>query len=166
EFIRARDHINSYANETREKIINDNAGDVLVDMISLREYMLRNKKMRAFLESLAAIEGSEISDIDPESYISQLKWLKIDTIGQLQEMLEKNKALALKLAEKVLKGSELDILSSNVGLRFLCRAQLLTGGYTEPQAAEFIALSVSKPERAERQAKRLFKMYDELKSEL
>ena len=166
EFIRARDHINSYANETREKIINDNAGDVLIDMISLREYMLRNKKMRAFIESLAAIEGSEISDIDPESYIAQLKWLKIETIGQLQEMLEKNKALALKLAEKVLKGSELDILSSNVGLRFLCRAQLLTGGYTEAQSAEFIALSVSKPERAERQAKRLFNMYDEIKSEL
>lgn len=166
EFMRARDHINSYANETREKIINDNAGDVLIDMISLREYMLRNKKMRAFLENLASIEGSEISDIDPESYIAQLKWLKIETIGQLQEMLENNKAIAFKLAEKVLKGSELDILSSNVGLRFLCRAQLLTGGYTEAQAAEFIALSVNKSERATRQAKHLFKMYDDIKSEL
>lgn len=165
EFIRARDHINQYADETREKIINDSADDVLVDMISLKEYMLRNKKMRAFLKDLAAIENSEISDIDPESYIGQLKWLKIDTIGQLQNMLNKNKDIALKLAEKVLKGSELDILSSNAALRFLCRAQLVTGGYTEDQAAEFIALSVSKKERAQRQANRLFKMYANIKGE-
>lgn len=57
------------------------------------------------------------------------------------------------------------ILSSNVALRFVCRAQLLTGGYTQQQAAEFIALSVSKKERAERQAKHLFQMYADIKGE-
>ena len=165
EFIRTRDHINGYAEETREKIINDNADDVLIDMISLKEYMNRNKKMRAFLEDLASIENSEISDIDPESYIPQLKWLKIETIGQLQDMLDRNKKVAFALAKKTLNGSELDILASNVALRFLCRAELLTGGYTEKQAAEFIGLTVNKKERAERQAKRLFKMYDEIKDE-
>ncbi len=163
EFMRTRNHINSYANETREKIINDNADDVLIDMISLREYMARNHSMRAFLQELAGIEGSEITDIDPENYIIQLKWLKIETIGELQAMLERNKDTAYRFAEKVLKGSELDILSSNVALRFLCRAELVMGGYTEQQAAEFISLSASDKERAERQAKRLFNVYNEIK---
>ena len=80
-------------------------------------------------------------------------------------MLEQNKDTAYKLAEKVLKGSELDILSSNVALRFLCRAELVMGGYTEQQAAEFISLSVCKKERAERQAKHLFKMYTDIKQD-
>lgn len=163
EFVRTRDHINRYAEDTREKIINDNADDVLIDMISLREYMKRNKKMRVFLQHLADIEQSEISEIDPESYIPQLKWLKIETIGQLQTLLDENSALALALAEKSLKGSELDILSSNAALRFLCRAALLTGGYTEEQAAEFIALTVNKEARAKRQAAHLFKMYADIK---
>ena len=165
EFIRARDNMKAYTEQTREKIINDDADDVLIDMISLNEYMLRNKKMRAFLQRLAEIENSEISDTDPENYIGQLAWLKIETVGKLQEMLDRNEALAFELAYKTLKGSELDILSSNVALRFVCRAQLLTGGYTQQQAAEFIALSVSKKERAERQAKHLFQMYADIKGE-
>ena len=103
--------------------------------------------------------------MNPEAYIQQLKWLKMETIGDIQKMLERNRELAFRLAERVLKGSELDILASNVALRFLCRAELLSGGYTMEQAAEFIALSVNKKERAERQAQRLFKTYEEIKKE-
>lgn len=162
EFMRARDHINEYAEKIREKIINDNADDVVIDLISLNEYMLRNKKMRAFIKELADIENSEISDIDPEGFIVQLQWLKIDTIGKLQDMFKRNSEVALELAKKTLCGSELDILTSTAALRFLCRAELATGGYTEEQATEFIALTMDNKERAARQARHLFKMYSDI----
>ena len=42
----------------------------------------------------------------------------------------------------------------------------VSGGYTEEQAAEFISLSVKKKQRAERQAKHLFKMYGEISDNL
>ena len=74
-------------------------------------------------------------------------------------MLEENEEPALKLAQEALSGTELDIVSSNVALRFLCRARLLTGGYSEQQAAEFLALTVDNEERAKRQAKLLFRTY-------
>lgn len=164
EFVRTRDHINQYIAETREKIENDNAGDVSIDLVSLNEYMLHNRKMREFLNELAAIEGSEIAEVDPEGYIGQLKWLGITTVGQMQEMLSRNHDLAYTLATRVLGGSELDILASNVALRFLCRAELLNGHYTQEQAAEFIALTSKTKERAERQAKRLFKINEELQN--
>lgn len=159
EFVRTRDSINAYVEETREKIINDNAGDVHIDIISLNEYMMRNKKMRAFLKQLSDIENSEICDIDPESYIALLNWLKIDTIGQLQEMFERNRELAFEIASDTLKGTELDILSSNIALRFLCRAELITSEYTEKQAAEFISLAVKNKDRAVSQANKLFEKY-------
>lgn len=162
EFTRSRDNINAYTEKIRYKIINDDAGDVNIDIISLREYMLRNKKMRDFLNSLAVIENSEITESDPDNYINQLEWLNIRTIGKLQNTLEKNKDLAYKLAKKVLEGSELDIIASNVALRFVCQAELLTGGYTEEQATEFMMLTVKNKDRAERQAKRLFKTKKEL----
>ena len=165
EFVRVRDDMNRYTEETKRKIIENDADDVLIDMISLDEYMRSNGQMRDFINRLAAIENSEINEINPEAYIPQLKWLKIETIGDLAKMLERNEQLAYKLAERVLKGSELDILASNVALRFLCRAQLVSGGYDEEQAAEFIALSVNNKERAARQAKRLFKMYADIKQE-
>lgn len=166
EFIRARDHISLYIAETREKIKNDNAGDVLIDLNSLREYMLYNKSMRTFLNELAGIENSNIAEIDPEGYIEQLKWLGITTIGQLQEMLGRDRRIALALAKRVLTGSELDILASNAALRFLCRAELLIGNYTEKQAAAFIELTAKTKERAARQAKRLFKMYENIQNEV
>ena len=165
EFIRVRDTMNNYTETIREKIKSDCAGDVLIDIVSINEYMQLNKKMQSFIAEIAAIEGSEIAFASADNYINQLKWLKIETIGDLQEALDKNKELALKLAENTLKGSELDILVSNAALRFLCRAVLLSGGYTEEQAAEFISLSVCKKERAERQAKHLFKMYTDIKQD-
>ena len=165
EFVRVRDDMNDYIEETRRKIVEDDADDVLIDMISLDEYMKRNAGMLEFIEQLASIENSEIIEVNPEAYIQQLKWLKLDTIGDLQKMLERNHELAFRLAERVLRGSELDILASNIALRFLCRAELVSGGYSVEQATEFIALSVNKKERAQRQAQRLFKIYAEVKEE-
>lgn len=159
EFVRVRDDMKLHTEIARDKIANDDANDVVIDTISLNEYMSHNKKMRLFLEDLAAIEGSEISEVNSESYINQLKWLRINTIGDLQRALERHAGMAIEFAKRVLKGSELDILSSNVALRFLCRAALINGGYDEEQIVEFIMLSVNKKDRAEREAKRLFKMY-------
>ena len=159
EFMRVRDNMDAYTEQTREKIVHDGAEDVLIDIVSLKEYMLRNQRMRVFLQKIADIEHSEICEVNPESYLLQLKWLKINTIGDLQKMLEENEELALELARKTLSNTELDIISSNVALRFLCRARLLTGGYSEQQAAEFFAITVDNRERAMRQAKQLFQSY-------
>lgn len=159
EFIRVRDNMNTYTEATREKIMHDGAEDVLIDIVSLKEYMLRNRKMGEFIQKIADIEHSEICQINPESYLLQLKWLNIITIGDLQKMLEENESLALRMAKDALEGSEIDIVTSNVALRYLCRAKLITGGYSEKQATEFIALTVNKKERAERQAVEMFKKY-------
>lgn len=150
--------MNTYTEQTRAKIIHDGAEDVLIDIVSLKEYMLRNQRMGAFLQKIADAEHSEMCQVNSESYLLQLKWLQINTIGDLQKMLEENEELALKIARDALGGTELDIVSSNVALRFLCRARLLNGGYSEQQTAEFLALTISK-ERAGRQAKRLFEKY-------
>lgn len=165
EFVRVRDDMNRYTEETRRKIVENDADDVLIDMVSLDEYMRSNCEMRAFIDRLAAIEKSEINEVNPEAYLPQLKWLKLETIGDLSRMLKKHEELAYILAEKTLKGSELDILASNVALRFLCRAELAAGGYSQEEAAEFIFISVKNKARADRQAKYLFKMYQDVKGD-
>lgn len=160
QFAVIRDSANKYSDDIRQKIISGNADDVLIDSVSIREYVARNNDMRAFLQEIADLCGAEISEIDPQSYIEQLLWLKKNTIGDLQKMLEADRGLALRLAERSLKGTDLDILSSNVGLRFLCRAELVSGGYTREQAAEFLAISFGDKKRAERQAKYLFDSFE------
>ena len=155
EFVRARDTIHAYTGDIKQKIIDDDADDVLIDSVSLREYVLRSKKMRSFLGELAGICGSEISEISPENYIQQLRWLGKKTLGDMEQLLDENHDLALALAKAALENTDLDILSSNVGLRFLCRAELLNRNYSEEQAAEFLLLSVGDKDRALRMAKNL-----------
>ena len=157
EFIRVRDTVQTYTEDIRQKIINDDADDVLIDTVSLREYVLRNKKMRSFLSELAAICGSEISEISPENYIEQLRWLGKKTLGDMERLMEENHDLALSLAKTALENTDLDILSSSVGLRFLCRAELLNKKYSEEQATEFLMMSVGDKSRASRMAKSLLK---------
>lgn len=162
EFTRARDHIKEYTKTTREKIINDECDDINVDLISLREYMQINKGVREFLNELAKIEGSEITESSPDAYIVQLRWFGVDTLGKLQSMLYENRATALALARGVLEGSELDILASNVALRFICQAALIRGNYSEEEMVQFVQLSVKDRTRAENQVKRLIGLKKEL----
>lgn len=165
EFVRIRNDMKAYTDDIRRKIMENEADDVDIDTISLSEYVKSNNKMQEMLEKIAEISGAEISDIDPESYIIQLRFLGKETIGDLQKMMEENRELALKLAEHSLASAELDILSSSVGLRFLCRAELLNKAYTPEKATEFLKLSMRTQEKAERQAKRLFSVYDRIKEE-
>ena len=165
EFVRVRDGMKAYTDDIRRKITENRADDVLIDLISLREFLERNTRMQAFTAELAAICGAELDQISPESYIEQLHRLGKQTLGDLQNMLEEDRDLALALAKQTLEGTELDILSSNVGLRFLCRAELIHKGYTLEQAAEFLKLSMGDTARAERQAKHLFQSARKLEDE-
>lgn len=162
EFLRVRDLMKEFGRVTREKIINDDAQDVQINLISLKEYMLLNKNVRIFLQEIADIEESEIYETNPENYIAQLSFLGIDTIGKIQDMLRESHDVALALAKKVLTGSELDILSSNIALRFICNAHMAMNDYSEEKMAEFFLLTSNKNDRATRQAKHLIKMYQNL----
>ena len=161
EFVRARDNMIEYTENIRQRIINDEADDVAINMISLKEYVLHNSKMQSLIREIANIAGAEINEIDPESYIPQLAFLGITTIGEIETMIIENRNLAIKLAEKALSAAELDIVSSSVALRFLCRAELLNKNYDFDKITEFLKISLGTKEKAERQAKNLLRQKEE-----
>ena len=155
EFVRARDNMVAYTEDIRKRIITDDADDVLINMISLNEYVLHNKRMQSLIQEISAISGAEISVIDPESYIPQLAFLGITTLGDIEMMMNENHDLAIKLAKKALEHADLDIVSSSVALRFLCRAELLNKNYDFDKVVAFLKISLGSTAKAERQAKHL-----------
>ena len=161
EFIRARNNMVMYTEDIRKRIITDDADDVSINMISLNEYVLHNQKMQKIIRDIAAISGAEIREIDPESYIPQLAFLGIKNLGDIEVMIKENYDLAMKLADKALSSSDLDIVSSSVALRFLCRAELLTKNYDFDKIVEFLKISLGTREKAERQAKYLLNQKEE-----
>ncbi len=161
EFVRARDNMVGYTEDIRKRIITDDADDVAINMISLNEYVLHNKNMQKLIKEIADIAGAEISIIDPESYIPQLAYLGIKKLGDIELMLKENYDLAIKLANKALSMANLDIVSSSVALRFLCRAELINKDYDFDKIVEFLKISLRSKEQAERQAKLLIKQKGE-----
>ena len=157
EFVRARDNMVGYTDNIRKSIITDDADDISINMISLNEYVQHNQKMQKVIHDIADIAGAEISEIDPESYIPQLAFLGITKLGDIEKLIDENYDLAIKMAKQALAAADLDIVSSSVALRFLCRAELLNKNYDANQITEFLAISLGSREKAERQAKNLLK---------
>ena len=157
EFVRARDNMIGYTEDIRKRIITDDADDVAINMISLNEYVLHNKKMQSLIKEIADICGAEIKPIDPESYIPQLAFLGVKKLGEIEIMIKENYTLAVELAKKALSMAGLDIVSSSVALRFLCRAELINKNYDFDKIAEFLKISLRDKEKAERQATLLLK---------
>lgn len=162
QFVAIRNNINNYSREIKEKIADNKADDVLIDNVSLREYIKLNKNMIAFNNEIAQMHNSKINWIDPQNYVEQLSFLGKINIGDLQKMLSENKSLALSLAQQELDGLQPDIIPSTAGLRFLCRAELLNKNYPLEKIVEFINLSVLNDNRAGQQAMRLMKMYNKI----
>ncbi|MCR5699101.1 MAG: hypothetical protein K6G52_05590 [Treponemataceae bacterium] len=155
-FSRIRDKVSIYTTQVHQKIVEDNAADIPIDLVSLEEYMRYSKSMSSFLENISKTCHAEILNESPENYLNQLAWLKKETLGDLQNMLVEDSELAMQMIEKTLAVTDLDIFSSTVALRFLCRAELIIGGYTEKQAADFFYLSTKDKQRSLRYAKELF----------
>lgn len=162
EFVRARDNMVGYTEDIRKRIITDDADEVAINMISLNEYVSHNQKMQKLIQEIAEIAGAEVSVIDPESYIPQLAFLGVKKLGDLEVMIQENSALAVRLASNALAVANLDILSSSVALRFLCRAELINKNYDYDQIVEFLKISLKDQAKAERQAKLLLKQKGEL----
>ena len=161
EFVRARDNMLVYTEDIRNRIITDDADEVSINMISLNEYVHRNQKMQGIIREIAEIAGAEISEIDPESYIPQLAFLGITKLGDIEVMIKENYELAITLAKKALSAAGLDIVSSSVALRFLCRAEILNKNYDFDKIVEFLKISLGTEEKAQRQAKYLLKQKGE-----
>ena len=162
EFVRARDNMVGYTEDIRKRIITDDADDIVINMISLNEYVLHNKKMQGLIKEIADICGAEIKPIDPESYIPQLAFLGIKKLGDIEVMISENYSLAVKLAKKALSLADLDIVSSSVALRFLCRAELINKNYDFDKIVEFLKISLRNQEKAEKQAQLLLKQKGEI----
>lgn len=162
QFVAIRNNINNYSRDIKNKISENRADDVLIDIVSLREYIRLNDNMNSFINEIADVHGSKISWLDPQSYVPMLAFLNKTTIGDLSLMLLEDRELALELANQELDGLEPDIIPSTAGLRFLCRAELLLKNYPLKKIVEFINISVLNEQRAGQQAMRLMKMYDKI----
>lgn len=127
EFSRIRMEINDYRRRVQQLVQNGKLDDVLLDGDTFRSY-LQARPLDALNRRIAAINQAEIQEAPLIRYLSILKALRCKTLGDVSRLIEKYTEDAYGLARHQLGNTDLDIISSAVGLQNICIVSILSQG--------------------------------------
>lgn len=127
EFSRIRTEINDYRRRVQQLVQNGKLDDVLLDGDTFRSY-LQAKPFDTLNKRIAAINQAEIQDVPLISYLRILKVLGCRTLGDVSRMCDKYEDDAYRLARHQLGNTDLDIISSAIGLQNICIVCILSQG--------------------------------------
>ena len=163
-FVGIKNELVVYKDQVRKRIAEDKADDLTIDRHTLSAYIKESRTMQSFIMEIADICGAEIQYIDPEPYIPKLDYLDIHTLGELKELVYTEHDGALNLAMDALTDSEIDTLTSVVGLYYLCRSKLIYGDYSRERIANFFHISISSEERVMRRTNKLLEKRESVRA--
>ncbi len=127
EFSRIRTEINDYRRRVQQLVQNGKLDDVLLDGDTFRSY-LQAKPFDTLNKRIAAINQAEIQDVPLISYLRILKELGCRTLGDVNRLRDKYEDDAYRLARHQLGNTDLDIISSAIGLQNICIVCILSQG--------------------------------------
>ena len=145
QFIELREGILKYSSQVKDKISNNEAGEITLDRVSLKEFVLLNKSFNQVKDEISKRTNVEIQFIDPVNYLEKLALLNIKNLGDMAELVENNSENAIRECVATLEEMELDITTTNMILRYLCKAEIKRMHYPEIFIRRYIATSVADP---------------------
>ena len=127
EFSRIRTEINDYRRRVQQLVSSGRLDEVLLDGDTFRSY-LQAKPFDALNKRIAAINQAEIMDAPLIRYLRILKELQCNTLGDVSRLISRYEEDAYRLARHQLGNTDLDIISSAVGLQNICIVCVLSTG--------------------------------------
>jgi ppGpp synthetase/RelA/SpoT-type nucleotidyltranferase len=127
EFSRIRSEITDYRRRVQTLVQNGKLDDVLLDGDTFRSY-IQSRPLDALNKRIAAINQAEIQEAPLIRYLRVLLALKCKTLGDVDRMIHKYESDAYLLARHQLGNTDIDILSSAIGLQNICIVCVLTTG--------------------------------------
>ena len=157
EFARIRDGLDRYRHDAGVLIENGLLDEVSIDADTWGTW-LKTRPFDALNERIANINGSDVTEANLSGYLAAFDMLGLRTLGDVDRMAHEESDEAYRLAELQLGGTELDILSSSVGLQYLCVARAVRLGMGEPGLrALFVSLGAD-ASRASRRARTMLRL--------
>ena len=156
-FSEIREKLEAYTISVKKDIANQKFDEIFFDKITLEEFTKSNSTYRDLLNEIAAISHAKILEKSPESQLPLISFLNIKTFGDMITLINKQHDLALKLAEDLLRDSEIDELASTAAYHFLFRAELITGDYSRDKIREFFALTTKNEKSIENNTNKIMK---------
>ena len=128
EFSRIRSEITDYRRRVQALVQNGKLDDVLLDGDTFSSY-LQSRPFEALNKRIAAINQAEIQEVPLNRYLRVFHALGCKTLGDVQRLVKKYEEAAYRLARHQLGNTDLDIISSAVGVQNICIVCILeTGG--------------------------------------
>ena len=127
EFSRIRTEITDYRRRVQALVQNGKLDDVLLDGDTFRSY-LQIGPLDRLNRRIAAINQAEIQEAPLIRYLRVLKALKCVTLGDVDRLIHKYEDDAYRLARHQLGSTDIDIVSSAIGLQNICIVCILSTG--------------------------------------
>ena len=127
EFSRIRTELTNYRRRVQQLVQNGKIDEVLLDGDTFRSY-LEARPLDSLNRRIAAINQAEIQEVSLMRYLRVLKALQCKTLGDVHRLIGKYKDDAYRLARHQLGNTDLDIVSSAVGLQNICIVCILQQG--------------------------------------
>ena len=128
EFSRIRTEITDYRRRVQQLVQNGKLDDVLLDGDTFNSY-LQARPFDALNKRIAAINQAEIQEVPLIRYLRVFNAFGCKTLGDVQRLVHQYQEDAYRLARHQLGNTDLDIISSAVGIQNICIVCILaTGG--------------------------------------
>ena len=127
EFSRIRTELTDYRRRVQTLVQNGKLDDVLLDGDTFRSY-LQAKPLDALNKRIAAINQAEIQEAPLDRYLRVLKALNCNTLGDVSRLIKRYTDDAYLLARHQLGNTDIDIISSAIGLQNICIVCILSTG--------------------------------------
>ncbi len=127
EFSRLRTVLTDYRRHTLALVKTGKLDDVPLSRDTFRSYLELHPFDR-LNKRIAAVNQAEIWPVSVMSYLPVLESLGLETLGDVQRLIDENSDDAYQLALSQLAITDLDILSSNTALQYLCLIYVLKHG--------------------------------------
>ncbi len=128
EFSRIRTEITDYRRRVQQLVQNGKLDDVQLDGDTFSSY-LQARPFDALNKRIAAINQAEIQEVPLIRYLRVFSAFGCKTLGDVQRLVKQYEEDAYRLARHQLGNTDLDIISSAVGVQNICIVCILaTGG--------------------------------------
>lgn len=128
EFSRIRSEITDYRRRVQQLVQNGKLDDVLLDGDTFNSY-LQARPFDSLNKRIAAINQAEIQEVPLMRYLPVFVAFGCKTLGDVERLVKQYSQAAYRLARHQLGNTDLDIISSAVGVQNICVVCILaTGG--------------------------------------
>lgn len=160
EFQEIRSLLQTYQDEASKKVASEEFQDKEIDAILLEAIIESNPDIKELNQRILEYFGIPFSRIistwSLEDTISRLRWFGVNTVNQLNSLIENNKAIAETIAKEnsyndsTKNDTDVAPFSKTIALFYICYAELLRGNPDYDKIAQYLdATNISRYDNGE-----------------